>query len=75
MSFYIADSQHSLCKEKHFKSTPLYDNGGSFCKVGTTADLFGTICRAFFLSLKFTCFIIILLSLVKGFLTEVKITT
>jgi len=56
-------------------STPLFDNGGSFCEVGITADLFDTICTAFFLSLKFSFFIIILRSLVKDFLTEVKITT
>ena len=56
-------------------STPLWDNGGSFCKVGITADLFDTFCTAFFRFLKFTCFIIILRFLVKDFLTEVKITT
>jgi len=50
-------------------------NGGSFCKVRITADLFGAICRAFFLSLKFACFMIISRSLVKGFLTMVKIST
>jgi len=42
--------------------------------VGITADLFGAIRRAFFLFLE-TCFIIILRSLVKDFLTEVKIIT
>jgi len=41
--------------------------------VGITVDIFGAICRAIFLSLKFTCFIIILRSLVKDFHTEVKI--
>jgi len=51
------------------------NNGGSFCKVGITADLFDAICIAGFLFLKFTCFIIILLSVEKDFLTEVKITT
>jgi len=60
---------------KKVKSTPLCDNGGSFCKVRVTADRFGTTYTAFFLSSKFTCFIIILRSLVKDFLTEVKITT
>jgi len=43
--------------------------------VGITADRFGAICRAFFLSLNFTCFMIISRSLVKGFLTKVKIGT
>ena len=50
-------------------------NGGSFCKLGITADLFGAICTTFFLSLKFTYFMIISRSLVKGFLTKVKIST
>jgi len=43
--------------------------------VGITADLFGAICTARFFSLKFTCFMIISRSLVKGFLTKVKIST
>jgi len=62
-------------KRAWYTSTPLCDNGGSFCEVGTTADLFDTICTAFFRSFEFTCFFIILRSLVKDFLTEVKIPT
>jgi len=51
------------------------NNGRSFCEVGISADLFGAICIDFFLSLKFTFFNIILRSLVKYFLTKMKITT
>jgi len=51
------------------------NNGGSFCDVELTADLFGTICAAFFSPLKLSSVMIILLSLGKGFVTKVKITT
>jgi len=40
-----------------------------------TADLFGAICAAFFLSFKLTCLMIIMRSVVKDFLTKVKITS
>ena len=54
-------------------STPLCDNGGSFCRVGTTADLFDKICTAFFSFLKIYASSIFCVLWKKSFLQRSKL--